>query len=307
MSAQAPPWLETLQARVNQQLLTLTNPTVSANPNRETQSQLSEATTYVVRNGGKRVRPALVYLAAQAVEATQLSASHGQALDYAACAVELLHTYSLVHDDLPAMDDDALRRGQPSCHVAFDEATAILVGDTLQARAFELLALAPGASAEQRIQMMSALASAAGSNGMVGGQYVDIQATDSILDIDQLQAMHEAKTGAIITAALLLGAACANATTTEIAALRSFGEHIGLAFQVVDDVLDVSADSAALGKTTGKDSASNKPTYVSLLGLQGAREKSQDLLAAALAALSCFGESAEPLRELGRFIVGRDR
>ena len=247
MSAQTRLTLPTLQARVNDKLGILTNSEPGSTPNRAAYLQLTQACDYVVSIGGKRVRPALVYLAAHAVDDNALTAAGEQAVDYAACAIELLHTYSLVHDDLPAMDDDDLRRGQPSCHIAYDEATAILVGDTLQARAFELLASAPGITAEQKTDMISVLARAAGSNGMVGGQFVDIQATNTALNLEQLQAMHEAKTGAIIGAALAMGGIVAHATETKAAALQRFGEHIGLAFQVVDDVLDVAGGRGSAG------------------------------------------------------------
>jgi geranylgeranyl pyrophosphate synthase len=301
--------LDSLRERVNQQLLALTTASVTDHPNQARYEALAEACHYVVANGGKRVRPALVYLAAAACssQATPTAAAAASGLDHAACAIELLHTYSLVHDDLPAMDDDDLRRGRPSCHVAFDEATAILVGDALQARAFELLAIAPGLTPAQKLDMVATLAAAAGSLGMVGGQFVDITATDATLGLDQLRAMHEAKTGAIICAALTMGAAGGGADPAQRAALEQFGHHIGLAFQVVDDVLDVSGTAASLGKTGGKDSAANKPTYVSLMGLEGARQEAERLLEAALEALAPLGADAEPLRSLARFIVERDR
>jgi farnesyl diphosphate synthase/geranylgeranyl diphosphate synthase type II len=219
----------------------------------------------------------------------------------------MLHTYSLVHDDLPAMDDDDLRRGQPSLHRAYDEATAILVGDGLQARAFEMLADAPGLSAQQRVDMIRVLAAAAGSAGMVGGQYIDIRATDSDMGLEELQAMHSLKTGALIRASLALGGIAAGASDQQLEALDAYGRHIGLAFQVVDDVLDVEGDSATLGKTSGKDDAANKPTYVKLMGLDGARAEAQRLLVEAIGALEIFGESAERLRQLAHYIVERDR
>jgi geranylgeranyl pyrophosphate synthase len=228
-------------------------------------------------------------------------------VDAPAGALEFIHTYSLVHDDLPAMDDDDLRRGRPSLHKAYDEATAILVGDGLQARAFELLATAPGLSAGQRMAMVRELARAAGPDGMVGGQYIDIRATDTDMGLEELKAMHGLKTGALIRASLALGGIAADASEAQLAALDAYGEHIGLAFQVVDDILDVEGDTATLGKTRGKDSEANKPTYVKLMGLEGAREEARRLLEEGLAALSCFGESAGPLRELARYIVERDR
>jgi len=263
---------------------------------------LLEAERYALQNGGKRIRPMLVYFAARAVNPDAPSA----ATALAASAVELVHSYSLVHDDLPAMDDDDLRRGKPSLHKAYDEATAILVGDSLQARAFELLATATELSPQQRVDMIEILARAAGPAGMVGGQYIDIQATDSDMDLDELQTMHALKTGALIRASLALGGIAACATGTQLAALDTYGRDIGLAFQVVDDILDVEGDTATLGKTSGKDSEANKPTYVKLLGLAEARAEAARLLQTALAALEEFGDSAEHLRDLASYIIERN-
>jgi geranylgeranyl pyrophosphate synthase len=260
---------------------------------------LHEACKYALTNGGKRIRPLLVSLAALAVGGSTNNSIN------AACALELIHTYSLIHDDLPAMDDDDLRRGKPTLHKAFDEATAILAGDGLQARAFELLADAPGLSAEQRIKMVKTLASAAGPDGMVGGQAIDIGAVNRDMTLTQLQTMHAMKTGALIRAALALGGIAADASEEQLAALDKYGSHIGLAFQVIDDILDVESDTATLGKTQGKDSEANKPTYVKLLGLDGARAEAERLLEAALAALGSFGESADQLRDLAHFIIER--
>jgi geranylgeranyl pyrophosphate synthase len=265
---------------------------------------LQPAIHHALQAGGKRVRPLLVYAAGHAVTTSSQS---NTALEGAACAIELIHTYSLIHDDLPAMDDDDLRRGKPSLHKAYDEATAILVGDGLQARAFELLADAPGLSAEQRIAMVKVLAAAAGPRGMVGGQFIDIQATNSDMTLAQLQAMHSLKTGALIRASLALGGIAAGANEQQLSALDEYGAHIGLAFQVVDDILDVEGDSATLGKTQGKDEEANKPTYVKLMGLDGAKAEARRLLEEALAALEAFGESADLLRDLARYIVARDR
>ena len=262
------------------------------------------AIQYALQAGGKRIRPLLAYAAADAVTTSPGSVI---SLDNIACALELLHTYSLIHDDLPAMDDDDLRRGKPSLHKAYDEATAILVGDGLQARAFELLADAPGLSAEQRISMVKVLARAVGPAGMVGGQFIDIQATNCDMTLVQLQAMHSLKTGALIRASLAVGGIAAGASEQQLAALDEYGTHIGLAFQVVDDILDVEGDTATLGKTQGKDNEANKPTYVKLLGLEGAKAEALRLLAEALNALRDFGESADLLRDLARYIVERDR
>lgn len=263
---------------------------------------LEAAVRYALEAGGKRIRPCLVYAAAQAIAP---AADADAALDNAASAMELMHTYSLIHDDLPAMDDDALRRGRPTLHKAFDEATAILVGDGLQALAFELLADAQGVSAEGRVAMVRVLARASGLGGMVGGQFVDIAATGSTLTLPELQGLHALKTGALIRAALSLGAIAAGASNDERSALETFGQHLGLAFQVVDDILDVEGNAATLGKTGGKDALAGKTTYVSLLGLAGARAAADALLAEGLEALGGFGREADPLRELARFIVQR--
>ena len=265
------------------------------------QIQLLNAGNYALSNGGKFIRPVLTYSAATAIAST----CKPDILDYPACAIELIHTYSLIHDDLPAMDDDDLRRGKPSCHKAFDEATAILAGDALHSRAFELLADAPGPNAEQRVKMIKVLAAAAGPRGMVGGQAIDIAATDSDITLSQLQTMHEMKTGALIRAALALGGIASNASQTQLQALDNYGRHIGLAFQVADDILDVESDSATLGKTQGKDAEANKPTYVKLMGLEGAKSEAQRLLVEALTSLDCFGESADHLRDLARYIIER--
>ncbi len=262
---------------------------------------LFAASNYSLQMGGKRIRPTLCYAAAHALNAIAY-----KGIDQAAAALELIHTYSLIHDDLPAMDDDDLRRGRPSLHKAYDEATAILVGDGLQARAFELLADAPGLSAEQRIAMVKVLARAAGPAGMVGGQFIDIQATNSDMTLDDLKTMHSLKTGALIRASLALGGIAAGASAQQLSALDEYGTHIGLAFQVVDDILDVEGDTAILGKTQGKDSEANKPTYVKLLGLAGAKAEAGRLLQSALDALAGFGDSADHLRDLARYIVDRD-
>ncbi|HBX73288.1 MAG TPA: farnesyl-diphosphate synthase [Halieaceae bacterium] len=263
---------------------------------------LEDAVRYALQAGGKRIRPCLVYAAAQAAGNGNTDVA---ALDDAACAMELVHTYSLIHDDLPAMDNDDLRRGRPTLHKAFDEATAILVGDGLQALAFQLLASANGLSAEARLQMVTVMAQAAGLGGMVGGQFVDIAATGSPLALVELQGLHALKTGALIRASLSLGGIAAGAPDADQAALEAFGAHLGLAFQVVDDILDVEGSAATLGKTGGKDAAAGKTTYVSLLGLEGARSAADALLADGLEALECFGDNANPLRDLARYIVQR--
>jgi geranylgeranyl diphosphate synthase type II len=265
-------------------------------------TRLREAMLHASLQGGKRVRPVLAYASACAVGGTLEDA------DVAACAAELVHCYSLVHDDLPAMDDDDLRRGQPTVHIAFDEATAILAGDALQALAFRLLSEADGqlASAATRLHMINLLAAAAGFEGMVSGQAIDFEAMGRSLSLQQLHTMHSLKTGALIRASVLLGALAAQrADAVQLAALERYAECIGLAFQVQDDILDVTADTATLGKTQGADQALNKPTYVSLLGLEGATTKARDLCDAALAALAPFDQRADALRSIARYIVER--
>ncbi len=257
---------------------------------------------YSVLGGGKRIRPLLVYAAGQA-----LGAEHG-ALDAAACAVECIHAYSLVHDDLPAMDDDALRRGKPSCHKAFGEAAAILSGDALHTLAFYILAHADmsGVSAERRLRMIELLAQASGSRGMAGGQSLDLAAMGAELDIAQLEDMHIHKTGALIRASVLLGAFCASELPDRAhKALDRYGKYIGLAFQVQDDILDVTGSTEQLGKQAGADQAMNKPTYPALLGLRGARERARELHQAALDSLATLDQRADPLRWLSEYIVDR--
>ena len=263
--------------------------------------RLHQAMRYAVLGGGKRVRPLLCHAAGE------LTGADPARLDIAACAVELVHVYSLVHDDLPCMDDDVLRRGKPTCHVEFDEATAMLVGDALQSLAFQLLAEHPLADeAKQQLDMLRLLAQAAGSRGMAGGQAIDLAAVGQSLSLAELEHMHIHKTGALIRAAALLGALCGKPLPeAELARLDHYAKIAGLLFQVVDDILDSAADTATLGKTAGKDAASNKPTYVSLLGIAKAREKAAELRTAAHAALAPFGESSRRLGELTNFIVDR--
>lgn len=264
--------------------------------------RLYRAMAYSVMNGGKRVRPLLAYAACEAL------GGEAERADGAACAVELIHAYSLVHDDLPAMDDDDLRRGQPTTHKAFDEACAILAGDGLQALAFEVLAdegqgtLAPAL----RLEMVRILARAAGPAGMVGGQAIDLGSVGQRLDRSALEHMHRHKTGALIEASVQLGAlASGRADEAERRALQQYARAVGLAFQVQDDILDIESDTATLGKTQGKDQAHDKPTYPALLGLAEAKAYAAELRDQALHALRPFGEQAEPLRELARYIVAR--
>ncbi len=263
--------------------------------------RLHEAMRYAVLEGGKRVRPLLTFAAGE------VSAARPERLEVAAAAVELIHAYSLVHDDLPCMDDDVLRRGKPTVHVEFDEATALLVGDALQSLAFQLLAEhALADEPRTQLEMVKLLASAAGSRGMAGGQQIDLEATGKALSVPELEAMHIHKTGALIRAAVLLGAACGGAADASVRErLDQYAKTVGLAFQVVDDVLDAESSSATLGKTVGKDSRAGKPTYVSVMGLARARELAQELRHNAHEALAPLGAGARRLRELADFIVLR--
>ena len=265
-------------------------------------ANLHGAMRYAVLQGGKRVRPLLVYAAGQALGADD------EALDAAASAVECIHAYSLAHDDLPAMDNDDLRRGRPTCHRAFGEAQAILAGDALQSKAFHLLAHAPmgGVAPSARLAMIDLLAQAAGSRGMAGGQAIDLASVGKRLDIAELEDMHIHKTGALIRAAVLLGALCAERLDEERRhALDHYGKCIGLAFQVQDDILDVTGSTEELGKHAGADRALDKPTYPALLGLAGARERARELHQAAIDSLALFGPEADPLRWLSAYIVAR--
>jgi geranylgeranyl diphosphate synthase type II len=264
--------------------------------------RLYEAMRYSVMNGGKRVRPLLAYAACEAL------GGRAEDANGAACAVELIHAYSLVHDDLPAMDDDDLRRGQPTTHKAFDEACAILAGDGLQSLAFTAL-LDPALTsrdAETRLSMVRALAQAAGPAGMVGGQAIDLGSVGLKLDQAALEYMHRHKTGALIEASVRLGAlASGNADPQRLDALQTYARAVGLAFQVQDDILDVESDTATLGKRQGADIARDKPTYPALLGLEAAKSYALELRDQALNALSEFSDTAEPLRQLACYIVER--
>jgi geranylgeranyl diphosphate synthase type II len=288
------------QARCQKQVDAALEPLFTA-PRAELE-RLYAAMRYSVFNGGKRVRPLLAYAACEALGGS------AQQADGAACAVELIHAYSLVHDDLPAMDDDDLRRGQPTTHIAFDDATAILAGDGLQSLAFAVLASPEHnpQSAEIRLSMFQALAHAAGPAGMVGGQAIDLGSVGQQLQQPALETMHRHKTGALIEASVRLGAlASGRADAAALAALRIYARAIGLAFQVQDDILDVESDTATLGKTQGKDEAHDKPTYPALLGLDNAKAYALELRDQALRAVANLGESAEPLRALARYIVER--
>jgi len=263
---------------------------------------LGEAMRYAVLDGGKRLRPLLVLAACEAVDGNEAAALR------AACATELIHAYSLVHDDMPCMDNDVLRRGKPTVHVKFGQAQALLAGDALQALAFELLA-PDDASIPAAVQaaLCRLLARSAGHAGMAGGQAIDLASVGRSLTEAQLREMHRLKTGALLEASVMMGAACGEATAAELSALRVYGSAMGLAFQVVDDILDVTADSATLGKTAGKDAAQDKPTYVSLLGLDRSRAYAQELLAQAQRALAASGlHDTQALQALAMMVVNRE-
>src|SRR5690348_8107780 len=256
---------------------------------------------YAVLGGGKRLRPVLVYATGHALGVPL------DVLDASAAAVEIIHAYSLVHDDLPAMDDDALRRGRPTCHVVFGEAMAILAGDALQALAFELLAADRVQDPGAHVEMLRTLAAACGSHGMAGGQALDLAAVGTLLTPDELDRMHEHKTGALIRASVRLGALTAgNTDAATLAALDEYGHAIGLAFQIRDDILDVEGDSATLGKTAGKDAADSKPTYPAILGMDASRARLAKLTDDAIAALAPLGGRARELVQLARYVAERE-
>lgn len=286
-------WMSRVQAQV-EQALERALPAAEHAP-----TGLHAAMRYAVLGGGKRVRPLLVQAAGAAAGAP---AEH---LAAASCAVEFIHAYSLIHDDLPCMDDDILRRGKPTVHVAFDEATAMLAGDALQSLAFETLAAQRLSTPERQVEMLRLLGQASGSRGMAGGQAIDLAAVGQNLSLPELEFMHILKTGALIRASVLLGAHCGRMEAAQLEKLDRYAKQIGLAFQVVDDVLDAEASSETLGKTAGKDAAAGKPTYVSLMGTGRAKEWAEQLRRDAHAALDAFGGEADHLRELADFIVLR--
>jgi farnesyl diphosphate synthase len=281
-------WMAAIQTRTESALERFLPPASTA-PGR-----LHEAMRYSSLGGGKRVRPLLCHAAGE------IFGADGDRLDATACAVELIHAYSLVHDDLPCMDNDVLRRGKPTCHVEFDEATALLVGDALQTLAFQVLAEGGGTAA-----MIALLAQASGSRGMAGGQAIDLGAVGKSLTVEELEFMHIHKTGALIRAAVLLGAHCGDADNPSLLDLGAFAGRVGLLFQVIDDILDTEASTTTLGKTAGKDAAQNKPTYVSLLGLADAKRKATELRGEAKSALNRFGTRGRRLLELTDYIVDR--
>jgi farnesyl diphosphate synthase len=288
-------WMATIQERTESALSTIL-PESSIAPER-----LHDAMRYAVLGGGKRVRALLAHAAGELTDAPV------ERVDRVACAVEFIHAYSLVHDDMPCMDDDVLRRGKPTVHVEYDEATALLTGDALQTLAFQVLSeptIAP--TAADQLAMISLLARASGSRGMAGGQAIDLDAVGKTISRIELEFMHIHKTGALIRASVLLGARCGPACDADLLApLDRYGKLVGLLFQVVDDILDAQSDTATLGKTAGKDADSNKPTYVSLMGLSEARALAESLHAEAHAVLHALGPRSSRLAELARFIVRR--
>ena len=261
---------------------------------------LFAAMRYSVFNGGKRLRPALCFAAAEAVAATDANTAR------VAAALEMIHAYSLIHDDLPAMDDDDLRRGKPTCHIQFGEATAILAGDGLQSLAFQQLTELQNIPADHMVRLLSMLASYSGCQGMVAGQAIDLAATGQGLNLDQLKTMHRHKTGALIEASVLMGAiATGAATEQQLAVLKQFAADIGLAFQIQDDILDVESSTEQLGKQQGSDALNQKSTYSSIMGLEEARTEATKLYQQSVASLDIFAERADPLRQLASFIVNR--
>jgi farnesyl diphosphate synthase len=288
-------WMGAVQARMETALARLL-PAAQVAP-----AKLHEAMRYAVLEGGKRVRPLLAFAAGELSEAPR------ERVEVAAAAVELIHAYSLVHDDLPCMDDDVLRRGKPTVHVEYDEATAMLVGDALQSLAFQLLSESKLASEPQRqLEMVRTLAAASGSRGMAGGQQIDLEATGKPLTLPELELMHIHKTGALIRAAVLLGFSCGEKfSESEKARLDRYAKAVGLAFQVVDDVLDSEANTATLGKTAGKDAKQGKPTYVSVIGLAAARRMADELRQEAHEAIRDLGARAHRLSALADYIVLR--
>ena len=261
---------------------------------------LHEAMRYAVLDGGKRLRPMLVLAASELGEAVH------EAVEQAMVAIEMIHAYSLVHDDMPARDNDSLRRGKPTCHVKYGEAPALLVGDALQTQAFDVLARPSGLPASRQLAMLSVLAKAGGSRGMAGGQAIDLANVGKQMAQTDLEQMHSLKTGALIRAAVLLGAmSCPNLSENSLAVLDDYAAKLGLAFQVIDDVLDCEADTATLGKTAGKDADNDKPTYVKLMGLDGARAYAYQLTDEAVSLLEPFGNKALRLRQLAEFTITR--
>ena len=295
MTIDFPAWLTATQAQAETAVERYL-PTTSTG-----QDTLHEAMSYVSVGGGKRFRPLLVAAAAR------LGAAEAEALSQAMAAIEYVHVYSLVHDDMPEMDNDSLRRGKPTCHVQYDQATALLVGDALQTLAFDVLSRPVNLPAAQQLQRVQVLARASGSEGMAGGQGIDLANVGKDLSLAQLQHMHGLKTGALIRAAVALGGlSCSDVSAGLLADLDVYADKLGLAFQVIDDVLDCEQDTATLGKTAGKDEEANKPTYVKLLGLEGARTQATSLAEEAKAAVAIYGDAAAALLGLADYVIKRN-
>ena len=295
MTIDFPAWLAATQAQAETAVERYL-PTTSTG-----QDTLHEAMSYVSVGGGKRFRPLLVAAAAR------LGAADAEALSQAMAAIEYVHVYSLVHDDMPEMDNDSLRRGKPTCHVQYDQATALLVGDALQTLAFDVLSRPVNLPAAQQLQRVQVLARASGSEGMAGGQGIDLANVGKDLSLAQLQHMHGLKTGALIRAAVALGGlSCSDVSASLLADLDVYADKLGLAFQVIDDVLDCEQDTATLGKTAGKDEEANKPTYVKLLGLDGARTQAISLAEEAKAAVATYGDAAAALLGLADYVIKRN-
>ena len=295
MTIDFPAWLTATQAQAETAVERYL-PTTSTG-----QDTLHEAMSYVSVGGGKRFRPLLVAAAAR------LGAADAEALSQAMAAIEYVHVYSLVHDDMPEMDNDSLRRGKPTCHVQYDQATALLVGDALQTLAFDVLSRPVNLPAAQQLQRVQVLARASGSEGMAGGQGIDLANVGKDLSLAQLQHMHGLKTGALIRAAVALGGlSCSDVSASLLADLDVYADKLGLAFQVIDDVLDCEQDTATLGKTAGKDEEANKPTYVKLLGLEGARTQATSLAEEAKAAVAIYGDAAAALLGLADYVIKRN-
>ena len=295
MTIDFPAWLTATQAQAETAVERYL-PTTSTG-----QDTLHEAMSYVSVGGGKRFRPLLVAAAAR------LGAAEAEALSQAMAAIEYVHVYSLVHDDMPEMDNDSLRRGKPTCHVQYDQATALLVGDALQTLAFDVLSRPVNLPAAQQLQRVQVLARASGSEGMAGGQGIDLANVGKDLSLAQLQHMHGLKTGALIRAAVALGGlSCSDVSASLLADLDVYADKLGLAFQVIDDVLDCEQDTATLGKTAGKDEEANKPTYVKLLGLEGARTQAISLAEEAKAAVATYGDATAALLGLADYVIKRN-
>jgi geranylgeranyl diphosphate synthase type II len=290
-----PAYLERNNARIDQALDGFLLPAVTR------AGRLAEAMRYSVMAGGKRLRPNLCLAAAEAV-----GGDSGDAMA-AACALEMIHTYSLIHDDLPAMDNDRLRRGRPTCHIAFDEATAILAGDALLTLAFEIVAVHSPGPVERRTEVVRLLASAAGPAGMVGGQMLDMLSEGRALDQTELEGLHRLKTGALIEASLACGAVLAGGSGAQLDTLHEYGRLLGLAFQVTDDILNVEGDPSVMGKAAGTDVRRNKSCYPGILGLVKSKEFAQNLVQQAVSSLSGFDAGAAPLRAIARYVVERKK